>query len=713
MLGHAGPYLGPADHDASSYMNGPHRYQCTRLSESSLSQAEVTSINSIIKYGGHVAYLRSFVCETGLSFCDVSFDNSKIICKDRRRVNGSCGSNSPSLYQHAIGRAVSTLLDQYETKLLEVEKQLRLDRCLGIEYIRATALPVAAWIPHVSDFIFALQCNKGEGHQRDQQSQSLSSCAIIDEIARRMDCCTDGEGFKSLEALLDATNAVLYNQCMRWIRLGEISDPADEFFIVRSVTDQDEQYEVRGDRIPYSLVSFALAGRMLFVGRAARILRQNGGAKDGMPAASHEPALEQNQHTSARTGSLKLHLKRFVSLAYEVVSSRLCHMLRNKFHILKHTDNIYKVFLHGDGLFYSELLRECDGKNMWKMIAQYGTGSNVAKEEWNILGGRSVFQHHVVAPVLARLDGVDSTPDSLEKSFTQWYDVSTFSIDVRKNARVNAAGRAMEADLFELSQDEVSHLSHTDELRIALSDAHDQVSSALSWLDGEQSSLAGEEVENWENNIFAVTSVILSCQYNLPRPVRVVMTDASMHSYNAFFRRLFSVHRASYELQKSWRLLLLPEYRDIRPGMAALYSLRAAMEFFVSNLLAYLKQDVAAVSFHALQDIFSSTNDYEELMEAHGRFLGTLRKGFFLDDPSFNVSLSKILALIHRFAALVQNMRNVVDIRAADITRLQDLFNLETKNMFDLLRASADSVGLCLRLDFNEHFANDSARNCR
>lgn len=182
-----------------------------------------------------------------------------------------------------------------------------------------------------------------------------------------------------------------------------------------------------------------------------------------------------------------------------------------------------------------------------------------------------------------------------------------------------------------------------------------------------------------------------------------------MQSYNGFFRRLISIHRASYELQKSWRLLVLPEYRNARHGMLALYALRAGMEFFVTNVLSYLKQDIAAASFHDLQDKLSSTNDYEELKEAHGRYLGTLRRGFFLDDVAFNESLNKILTLVHRFAALLQNIENVANIPVEEISRLRDMFDLETKSILELLRENAHSLGLCLRLDFNDHVRANSS----
>jgi len=509
-----------------------------------------------------------------------------------------------------------------------------------------------------------------------------------------------------LETVLEATNSVLQNQCMLWITQGRLLDPSDEFFIVRSVADQDE-YEVRRDRIPYSSVSFALAGRMLFVGRAARTLRQYGDSDDGAPGASHESALNQQQHT--QTGSLKLHLERTVSLAYDGVSSSLCDMLRNEYRLLEHMNNIYKLFLHGDGLFYSELLRECEAKDIWNKVAQYRTGSEAEKDEWDILGGCWVFQYHIVAAVLARLDDVDTTADSSDDSFPKWHELSRFSMEVRKGAGANAAGQAMEADLFESSQDEASHLAHTDELRLALSSAHDQVSNALSWLDEGHPILdADEERENRCNGISSATTVILSCHYQFPRPIKAIISDHMMESYNRFFRRLFSVHRASYELQRTWRLLVLRGYRNERHGVA-LFSLRAGMEIFISNVLAYLKQDITAVSFHTLQDTLSTTDDYEELIEAQGRFLGTLRKGFFLDDPAFNECFSRLLALVHRFAALLQNVENVADIPAGDITRLGDAFDTETKNIFGLLKSNADSVGLCLRLDFNNFASSISS----
>lgn len=524
ILGHAGARIAPplaisADHHdaaASAMSPSPQHYECTTHAKCSLSQAEVTSINSTVQYGGHVTYLRCFVRQTEMSFCNLDSGTTNRSRSSHKRNGKSSrdSPSSPSLYRYAIGRAISTILDGYETKLLEVETQLRLDHCLGVEYIRATALPATAWIPHVSGFVCTSLL---------QGSCSSNNCAIIDEIDRRMTYCTDEEGRAALETILAAANAVLQNQCMRWILHGQLSDPANEFFIVRCCSKDDgaavaandddseqDRFELRRDRIPYSSVSFSLARRMLFVGRAVRTLEQYG--ERDQQSSLKEQLLQQHAST---TGSLKLHLERTVSSAYDDVSCRLCDMLRNKFHLLKHLNNMYKLHLHGDGLFYSELLRECDAKGVWSKIAQFSAwGGEIDVDEWSMLGGRRMFQQHIVAPVLSRLGDMDSLALLVNADVDpprDAFELSSFDIDLRKGLQLNAAGQAIEEDLFESSQDAVSHLSHTDELRLALSSAHDQVSSALSWLDGDLFLLGEQERNNR-------AAVILTCQYKLPPP---------------------------------------------------------------------------------------------------------------------------------------------------------------------------------------------------
>ena len=194
MLGYPSPLLGWPYNDEestkeSTTSTGPHQkrrpapatatatptptpFNCTSLLTSSLSDAEACAVDSLVHHGGYVAHLRGFV--------------------EREAQVGK--SNSNSIYLRAIARCISTLLQRYEDQLLSIHRDLRLDPCLGLEYIRSRAMGYWGWIQPVSELV--------EWLEEGRSPPSKTSCAIIDEIDRRMIACPDYCGQRSLLAIL-------------------------------------------------------------------------------------------------------------------------------------------------------------------------------------------------------------------------------------------------------------------------------------------------------------------------------------------------------------------------------------------------------------------------------------------------------------------------------------------------------------------------------
>jgi len=339
--------------------------------------------------------------------------------------------------------------------------------------------------------------------------------------------------------------------------------------------------------------------------------------------------------------------------------------------------------------------------NIWSIIEEHGTcsvnNSSMGEDEWNILGGERMFQNQVVRRVCSHLDDTGANLDA-----AMFRKASSFSIRIEKGFEVNLSGRDLLREMFETTQDEVSHLPHTHAVRVALGEAHDRAMSALSWAGGDVP-LTLSESENKGN----APTVVLSCEYDLPPVLNDIFPDDVIESlYNSFFRRLFVVHRASYELQKCWRILYQAS-AAVKSEMVLLYPLRSKMDFFVNNMLAYF-HDIASQSFHDLDSAFRDVTEYDELITAHSVFLGAMRRGFLLDDQSFNESLSIILALIHFFSLMVGKVveGSASKIASGDvISCISERFGLESKNVFQLLCGNPDAAGLCLRLDFNKQYS--------
>ena len=714
MLGYPSPLLGWSYNDEESTnecttSNSPHRkrrpvpattkrtpFKCTSLLASSLSGAEVCAIDYLVHHGGHVAHLRGFV--------------------EREAQVGY--SNSNSIYLRAIARCIGTLLQRYEGQLLSIHRDLRLDPCLGLEYIRSRTMGYWGWIPFVSELVEWLE-----------EAPSMISCAIIDEIDRRMTSCPDDCGQQALLTIMEAAQNVLWNQCMRWLCHGKLCDPSDEFFIVahdvkgtcsgandpKGSEDDALPVSIVETRIPYSSISFSLANRMLFAGNAVRTIRLYGDAEDageGDACSSRSSALLLplpiwSTSANREKKPMKLELERKVDSAHLDASSSLCKTLRDTFHLCHHARNLRRLFLHGDGLFYSELLRECDAGDIWGTFAEHTArntvDSSIEENEWNILGGERMFQNHIVRRVCSRLDGNDG--DGANNERAAFWEASSFYIHLERGLGCNLPGQHLVRKLLESAQRDVSHLPHTHAVRIGLSEAHERTVSAISWADGDlpSSTRAGS------GNDQASSMAVLYCEYCLPPVLRSIFSNEALKtSYNSFFRRLFAIHRASFELQKCWSVLLREDIAT-RSEIVAINQLRSKMHFYINNHQIYF-QEIVAESFHHLEVAFQDTMDYEEVISAHSRFLGTMRRGFFLDDESFNESFGAILALVHWFASITAaaevtadaDLRKIVSRNV--VSCISERFDLESKTLFQLLSGNPHAVGLCLRLGFNGHY---------
>ena len=668
-------------------------FKCTSLLTSSLSDAEACAVDSLVHHGGgYVAHLRGFV--------------------EREAQVGN--SNSNSIYLRAIARCISTLLQRYDDRLLSIHRDLRLDPCLGLEYIRSRVMGYWGWIQPVSELV--------EWLEERRSPPSKTTCAIIDEIDRRMIACPDDCGQRSLLVILEAAQTVLWNQCMRWLCHGNLSDPSDEFFLVRDVkgggaidprgSEAAAPVSIVESRIPYSSISFSLANRMLFVGNAVRTIRLHGDAEnagEGDACSSSSSALllpPPIWSTSANREkkAIKLELERKVDSAHLGASSSLCKILRDKFHLCHHARNLRRLFLHGDGLFYSELLRECDAGDIWGTLAEHtahnAVDSSIEENEWNFLGGEHMFQNHIVRRVCSRLDG-----DGINNESSALWEASSFSIRVERGLGCNLSGQNLAREILETAQSEVLHLPHTHTVRVALTEAHDRAVNAISWADGDlpSSTKAASRIDKVNS------MVVLSCKYCLPPVLKSIVSNEVLEtSYNSFFRRLFATHRASFELQKCWSILLR-EPIATRSEMVAINQLRSKMNFYINNLQVYF-QDIVVETFHHLEVAFQDTMDYGEVISAHSRILGAMRRGLFLDDQSFNELFGAILAIVHWFALIISAAEGATE---ADLSKIvsrnvvsciSERFDLESKTLFQLLSGNPDAVGLCLRLGFNGHY---------
>ena len=207
----------------------------------------------------------------------------------------------------------------------------------------------------------------------------------------------------------------------------------------------------------------------------------------------------------------------------------------------------------------------------------------------------------------------------------------------------------------------------------------------------------------------------LSLSLRIGWPLELLVTPACLKRYDALFGFLLLVKRVQGELHEAWasqtacaafpaaqRALLLP-----------LWQLRAQMAFVVDNLQYYLQVDVLAVQWDALTRAADDVADFEALVDAHDRCLSALHAQCFLQASSVAAALHQIFQLclaLCRMLSYADAGASAEDAYRAQFATVHREFHRQSAFLFAYLsnmsspQASPHLAQLLLRLNFNSFF---------
>lgn len=719
MLGHAGHFVGQdqSTHCSSDFGTNeggvrPEKFRCSPAAKSLLTPSGTDTINSVIRHGGSVAFLRTFVR---------GFDA-------RRGAPNLFESDCRGgLYLSAIAGAVGKLLRKYHAAIAELEAHIAEDPELGVEYLHAQTTLASAWIQPVSSFVSSILSG----------SEDFLGCKLLDIVNSHISRCGDDITREALENLRDAAASVLWNQVWHWVERGVLVDPNREFFVSRagevcasykSREDKsvgagnhlgDENFALALELLPSSTVSLSTAQRIMFAGRSIRILRRHEDPQHSLEIETEDPSAGRYKRFSSLSTERGLEL--LVDDVASNISRRLYFLLVEKCCFLSHVENIHQSFLLGDGMFYTQFFEEYEririsgdwsrvGEHFWEGLddfpgRKWWFHNRVVTPIWNQLYGLEVPEvyHHknggeVCAFGWTMSRGIEGTRNrGIEAGISQLSDLLRFSLISQTGPDAHAAGKLLAISLFQESQNDATDMPHAHVTRLALCDIHSSVMGALS---SEFGALGNRDRSN---------GAVLKLEYQIPTPLELLMISSETQNlYLRCFRRLFALHRAQSELRQCWRIMMSPPNRrssgehDFLPQ---LWKLRSQMEFLTSTLFSYLQCDVIESAMHELRMSIQTSDRYEDLREAYGLYVGKIRRGLFLDDVAIGEALSKVLALIHRTVAIARRMDDLVGMMSIEVARLRTRFVDEAAALFGLLRMIDSSLKLTMRLDFNGWFS--------
>ncbi|CAM9412074.1 unnamed protein product [Discosporangium mesarthrocarpum] len=197
-------------------------------------------------------------------------------------------------------------------------------------------------------------------------------------------------------------------------------------------------------------------------------------------------------------------------------------------------------------------------------------------------------------------------------------------------------------------------------------------------------------------------------QYRLEWPLHLILNRECMGVYNRLFGFLAHTKRVGFELERVWPALMQNCYRRLptrdNTWLGPMWSLRANMAFFVTNLTFYLQVDVVEVEYSLLQRTVSAAEDFEGVRRAHNHFLSTLRAKFFLDNFAIKESMRRLLRLVLGFCCLFNLHSDAVDLPKGEVQALKTAFEEEILFIFPTLERLAKE--LAMRLDYNGHYSN-------
>ncbi|KAK4296512.1 hypothetical protein Pmani_031002 [Petrolisthes manimaculis] len=235
----------------------------------------------------------------------------------------------------------------------------------------------------------------------------------------------------------------------------------------------------------------------------------------------------------------------------------------------------------------------------------------------------------------------------------------------------------------------------------------------------------------------------LEVEYQARWPLHCLFSPTAQDKYNAIFRFLLRVRRAQHRLQQLWMTQMRSSKHREGGGGCLQWTLRHHMTLLIDNIQYYLQVDVLeSEHWKLVEAVVNGGKNYKKLSFAHSAFLSTVAARCFLHHPVLSTTLSKLLALVHKFCAIVE-ADGTVGISGKQLVRpqqtkegkKQDLaFSLSAKEMQDV-RAELERIAahlffvlsklqlnqgtqhtaqLIMRMDYNRYYSkNDTMKRFR
>ena len=291
---------------------------CVREDCDLLTQSEKELINKILKVAGYYKYLLTFTKKFG--------GLSSGLIQSEEDLSG--------LYLKALCRGIKDLLEEYRYNIAAIEQEYLQERAIAIpsllEKVKSEELG------GIVKLVVQIENRKVHGGQLLDILSVAERCPSMKNIMSRIH-------FKILQ--------VFFHQLIAWSVHGDLLDNFHEFFIMEQEGDEwTSKFVLDLDMLPETCIGASQAEKVLFIGKAVRVLRNSLSSEEILSFAT---ALREVQNNFS-----KLLLAQVLERIRKEVGKKLWNLVVVKSNLQQHIVALKNYFLLSRGEFIQTFLQE-------------------------------------------------------------------------------------------------------------------------------------------------------------------------------------------------------------------------------------------------------------------------------------------------------------------------------------------------------------------
>eukprot|EP00045_Choanoeca_perplexa_P005199 m.44073 g.44073 ORF g.44073 m.44073 type:complete len:602 (+) comp12990_c0_seq4:116-1921(+) len=219
-----------------------------------------------------------------------------------------------------------------------------------------------------------------------------------------------------------------------------------------------------------------------------------------------------------------------------------------------------------------------------------------------------------------------------------------------------------------------------------------------------QMSVSTPDNDNPQTDVTVLNNLRLN--WSSAWPTQLLFTADNLTHYTELFSFLFRLRYVQKGLQRSWSALMNHHQRrtGVHQANSGLWTLRMHMASFVDSLYSFLQADVYEPAYVSVVKDFEQADNFEDILQAHDKFVSTLRQQSFQSMPTILKVLNEVLRCCDRLVELMVQNSDLSLILSTDVTAIDEAFRRQAAFLYRVLNSVSDRklAQLLLRIDFNQ-----------